>query len=551
MTSDTILIVGGGPVGLTLACELYRHGVPCRVVELERQRHEQSRATDIQAGTLRVLEDMGILDAFLEAGAVRDEFAMFADGELITQMNMRELDTPYPFALGLGQSESERLLEEHLQRLGGKLERGVRVVSVSQQEGGVDVLFEGDRGTQTEHFDWVVGCDGSHSAVRKSVGLALEGTTMAERFFLADVDFISDRSEREISIWTGAHGALIVLPIPGTVRVFGDLSEAQTEEVDLTFVRDELRKRTHGLADASALGWAATFNVHARIVESYRKDRVFLAGDAAHIHSPAGGHGMNTGVQDAYNLGWKLALVAQGQAGDTLLDSYDAERRPVGRAVVSETDWETRAATWRSGFGQLAVGRLLGLAMKLPSLRQAMMIHALELDVAYPNSPIVGERRCWPLAPYIPGAGETEEPCISQWRAFAAGPAPGDAAPDVLFGEHRMFHLLRGTGYTALLFDGHAATEEGYQRLNAAAAVLGAGPNKIPVHVIVPSSEVPSSLDAVSVLLDPAGAAHDKFGADAECGYLIRPDGHIGFRTQPVDALAMSMHLEQLFISPG
>jgi 2-polyprenyl-6-methoxyphenol hydroxylase-like FAD-dependent oxidoreductase len=551
MNTPRILVVGGGPVGLTLACELYRHGVSCRIVEQEILRHEQSRATDIQAGTLRVLEDMGVLRAFHEAGAERDELAMFADGELIAHMSVTELDTPYPYALGLGQNESERLLEEHLNRLGGTLERGVRVTGVSDGPGGVEVTLATDSGDSVETYDWVVGCDGSHSAVRKSVGLKLTGSTLADRFFLADVDYVSDRSDREISFWTGAHGALIVLPIPGTVRVFGDLSATDVGEIDLAFVRREIQNRTRENADATALGWAATFNVHARIVDSYRMGRVFLAGDAAHIHSPAGGHGMNTGVQDAYNLGWKLALVVRGEAHETLLDSYDAERRPVGRAVVTETDWETRAATWRSAIGQRTVGRLIGFALKLTPIRQRMMNHALELDVGYPASPIVGESRPSLLSAHLVGSDETEEPCVGQWREFGAGPGPGLVAPDVNWAHGRLYDSLVGTQHTLLLFDGHADTEEGYARLNQTALDIEAEFGRhVRTHVVVPHAEVPAQLSAKSVLLDPDGDAHHRYGASAECAYLIRPDGYIGFRSQPAHGGEILGHLRRLFGVP-
>lgn len=546
--TDNVLIVGGGPVGLTLACELYRHGVPCRVVEREPQPHEQSRATDIQAGTLRLLDDMGVLDAFLAQGVARDELAMFAEGEVVNVSSVTELDTPYPFMLGLGQNESERLLEAHLERLGGKLERGISVREVRAEPDHVNVTLEGPTGPSTECFDWVVGCDGSHSAVRRSVGLKLAGSTLPDRFFLADADLVTDRSEREIGLWTGKAGFLIVLPIPGTVRVFGDLDPGAEGELGFEDIRREIVARTCGKIDATAVGWTATFNVHARIVDRYREGRVLLAGDAAHIHSPAGGHGMNTGLHDACNLGWKLALVARGLAGDTLLDSYDAERRPIGRAVVTETEWETRAAAWRSGAGQVLLGRLIGMALKVGPLRRRMMIHALELDIDYRDSPIVGEARSGLLGARLIGNDQTEDPCFSQWREFAAGPGPGAVAPDVRFGEHRMVDVLRGTTHTLLLFDGAAATAEGYERLSTvAAAVESAFGQFVTVHVVVPADTHPEGLRAGSVLLDPASAAHGAYGAGAECAYLVRPDGHVGFRTQPASAEPLIEHLTRLF----
>jgi hypothetical protein len=290
--------------------------------------------------------------------------------------------------------------------------------------------------------------------------------------------------------------------------------------------------------------------------------RIFLAGDAAHIHSPAGGQGMNTGIQDSYNLAWKLALCQRGVAPESLLDSYHAERHPVAAATLRGTDTLTRrfgslftvhnpiAVELRSNM----IALLSGLEMVQHRAARALSM----LEVAYPDSPIVAEHRPSPLVATLGIDPRTESPTFGDWLDFGHGPAPGERASDaILVGAdppdepERLYEILQGTKYTLLLFDGAAATPEGYRRLAEIEQEVRAKYGQyIEVHIVVPRGEVPAELPPdSSVLLDRNGDLHRHYGARSECLFLIRPDKYVAYRGQPADGPKLFSYLQRVFVS--
>ncbi len=551
-----VLVVGAGPVGLTLACELFRHGVPCRVIDRLPAPHAQSRATDIQPRTLEVFNAMGCLEDILSAGAERSNVAMFANGCKTLDLPLKGADTPFCSVLGLAQSDTERILEAHLASLGGRVERGVRLAHVDARSARpLAVLLHPDGRWQEPAFDWIVGCDGASSLVRRAIGDPFEGSTFEERFFLADVTLKTDRPEAEMSLWTSAHGAMIVLPIPGPrrARIFGDLDlDTDPEaELDEAACRHLLATRTHGQIDCADIGWSSIFRVHTRQVARYRDGRLLLAGDAAHLHSPAGGHGMNTGIQDAHNLAWKLALVLKGLADEALIDTYDAERRPVGRDVLSETDLETRMSLWRNTFGQELIGGLMALSALLPPVRRKLLARQFELDLHY-KSDIIDEAHGSLLDAHMLPSDDDESPSLSQWRAFDRGPRAGTRAPDapLSLGPHASLFELLGLHHVVLLFDGAANTDAGYEAMiEAAEQIASRWSLAARCFAVVPRDSAPTSLErACPVILDPSGALHARYGADAACLYVVRPDGVIGYRAQPLEPDALIRWFERTLL---
>lgn len=551
MSAPSVLVVGAGPAGLTLACELYRHGVACRLIEASASPHAQSRATDLHPRTLEALERMGALPAFLAQGRWRRWTSIYNEGERIAQVDLGEADTAHPTMLGIAQSDSEALLARHLGSLGGEIERGVALSALAQDAGGVEVTLTRAGGeVERARFAWVIGCDGAHGEVRKQLGLALEGETLPEDFFLADVVFGEGGPPPDAAdLFVSQEGFALTLPLPGErlVRIFGDMEAgAQAQEEAACVAR--LLRRMGSAAPVERVTWSAHFRVHTRMVARYRVGRAFVAGDAAHLHSPVGAHGMNTSLQDAFNLAWKLAWVCRGWSPEALLDSYEAERLPVARRVLSETQVATRAVMARHSLARALMTAMAGLSMSRHSpLRRQLIAQTLELDVGYKPNPWLREHHSPLLQARIAGhAGE--EPCLSAHLDFSRGPAPGQYAPDApLPGlDERLWERLTGPQAALLLFDGAAHTEDGQKNLfNIANLALQRWSDRLQVAIISPHpgwSQAPCP-----VLRDPDHALHQRYHALTEALYLVRPDGYVGFRSQPAVAAELFDYLERLW----
>jgi hypothetical protein len=283
---------------------------------------------------------------------------------------------------------------------------------------------------------------------------------------------------------------------------------------------------------------------------------VFLAGDAAHIHSPLGGQGMNTGVQDAHNLAWKLALVVRGEGRARLLDSYHAERHGIGAALLRSTDMATRVATLRHPVARAVRDSVASFLASLEVVQERLTRSTAELDLSYAKSPIVAERRPGLLDARWGAAESAEDPNLRAWRRFAAAPAAGARLPDaeIIEAESRQKRLLSsvldGRVHTLLLFDGRAATDAGYRHLDwLARRVRSDYGELVRVHIVVPRAERPVALDwDGGLLLDPEGELEDKLGASAECLYLVRPDLYVGYRSQPADEAGLMEYLRSVFV---
>jgi 2-polyprenyl-6-methoxyphenol hydroxylase-like FAD-dependent oxidoreductase len=398
-TKVDVLVVGAGPVGLTMGAELARYGVSVRIVEKAAERTDKSKALVVWSRTLELMDRMGCARAFVDAGMKATAANIVAGDEHIARITLDGVASPYPYALMLPQSETERLMEEHLVSLGVMVERSVELARFeSTQDGVVSTLRFADGREETQESAWLIGCDGAHSVVRHQLGMQFEGNTLASDWILADIHLSGVPNPGEIAILWHADGVLAIFPItPERYRVIANVESkgpktegvGMNSEPTLEEVQALLDGRGPGGMVASRPVWLAGFHINERKVKDYRAGRVFLAGDAAHIHSPAGGQGMNTGMQDACNLAWKLALVLRGICEpEPLLGSYSAERGAVGEQVLKGAGVATQIGILRGGIKQSIRNHLASLVFGFSAIQEKAAAALTEISIGYPDSPL-------------------------------------------------------------------------------------------------------------------------------------------------------------------
>lgn len=386
-SSSEVLVIGAGPVGLMTAGELAAAGIPCAVLERRAGESNLSRAFAVHARTLEILDAQGLADELVGRGQTAGTIHLFGRADVA----LSRLLSRFPFVLVVPQYHTEQVLEERARALGAEIVHGVEVTGLRQDPEGVDVDVRGRDGTTaTRRARYVVGADGVHSAVRDALGLPFPGQSVLRSVMLAEVqlteappDLASLRARSEGFSFVGSFGG-------GWYRVIAWDRRRQLPDdapVDLDEVRDIVRLTRgtdYGMHDAR---WLSRFHSDERQVSRYRVGRVFLAGDAAHVHSPVGGLGMNAGLQDAANLGWKLAAVAGGWAPDGLLDTYHAERHPVGRSVLRTSGGLLRLAIVRPAALRAVRDAAGGFALRVGPVADRLAATLSGIGVAYPPAP--------------------------------------------------------------------------------------------------------------------------------------------------------------------
>jgi 2-polyprenyl-6-methoxyphenol hydroxylase-like FAD-dependent oxidoreductase len=533
-----VLVVGAGPTGLALAAQLRAHGAGVRVVDRQADRVHESRALAIQPRTLEVLSGLGISRTLLERGNQAVQMRLHL-GTRTVRAGLFDIgiqDTAYPFLLFLSQAETERVLLDHLAAAGVAVERRVELAAFTAGQHQVTcTLRHHDGRTEQASAHYLVGCDGARSTVRDLAGIGFAGGSYPQTFVLADLEADGDVQRDTVHVYVCEAGMLFLFPLgsPATWRLLGMAPDGGAAAASPGAGGAGIRRRAvdPSLRDVQALAdrftggsvslrdpvWLTTFQLQHRQAAHYRAGRVFLAGDAAHVHSPAGAQGMNTGIQDAWNLGWKLALVARGLAAEALLDSYHAERWPVGRFVLRFTD---RAFTLATSSGPLARVVRTRVAPSLAPLAarfgpgRALGFRAIsQLGVRYRGSPAVQEGRPSPHG----------------------GPRAGDRLPDGPLahdGRPRWLHeSLGGPGFHLLLC-GPAEAWDG----TGLQALGGRWGGLVGVHRLAPKA-------GPGVLHDD-GTLLRRLGVAGTAQYLVRPDGHVGYRAAGTDLDGLQAYLE-------
>jgi 2-polyprenyl-6-methoxyphenol hydroxylase-like FAD-dependent oxidoreductase len=369
MFDTDVLIVGAGPTGLTLAASLLAGGVRATIVDQQAAGANTSRAGAINARTLEVLEGLDVARRLVKEGIQAPRFTI-RDGEnVLIPIDFSGLPSAHPYTLLLPQCDTERLLLERVVELGGEVIRPKVLAAVTQDADGITATFEdGD----VVRAAYVVGADGMHSTVREQAGIGFHGDKYEQSFVLADVRLTGDAPTDEVVLFWAAAGLTVVAPLPGVAfRVVAPVDDAP-EVPSAEFVQQILDDRGYGVGRMTVTDvlWGSRFRIHHRVADTYRSGRILLAGDAAHVHSPAGGQGMNLGIQDAVALAEALTLVLGG-APDAVLDDYAAARRPIAQQVITLTDRLTRMATLPHALRPIRNAGMR-LAGRIPAVRRAL-----------------------------------------------------------------------------------------------------------------------------------------------------------------------------------
>jgi 2-polyprenyl-6-methoxyphenol hydroxylase-like FAD-dependent oxidoreductase len=414
-------------VGLTLACELTRYRVPVRIVDKAPQRTDKSKAIVLWSRTLELLDrgDQGSAP-FVDAGFKVDGVNIVAPGgHVVGHVKMDSVSSPYRYALMLPQSDTERLLEERLQRLGVSVERSTGVTALKIGTDNVEAtLRRADGSEETVQADWLAGCDGAHSIVRHTLAAPFSGETMGGDWILADVHMKGYLfPDTEVAVYWAREGVLPIFPIsPGRYRIIANVAPSGEDHPrDATLEEVQAIVEQRGPKGASLFDpiWLSSFRINSRKVASYRLGRAFLSGDAAHVHSPAGGEGMNTGMQDAFNLAWKLALAVHGTCGEALLDTYSPERSRVGDEVRKATARLTAIGTLSNPIAEELRNIVGRVAFGLAPVQHAFADQLSQVSVGYPESPMNGPRH----RSLHPAPGQRIAPIAGE-PAFGAGNEP-------------------------------------------------------------------------------------------------------------------------------
>ena len=490
-----VLIVGAGPTGLMLANQLGRRGVRATIIDRHAGPARETRALGVQARTMEIYAQLGVAERALELGKRGNGGNIWAEGRLMARIPLGQTGsslTPYPYIFILGQDDNERILGERLRDWRMSVQWNTELAGLEQDSGKVVATVRlADGAIRTLTAAWVAGCDGARSTVRELSGIAFPGAPYEHVFFVADTEATGDMVADEVNVYLWRDGFHLFFPMRGKDhwRIVGILPPALRNKDGVRFedVVPSVRGEAGTGLSFKSCSWFSTYRIHHRSAERFRDRRCFLLGDAAHIHSPVGAQGMNTGLQDAYNLAWKLALVAKGEAAPALLDSYEAERIPVARRLLNTTDRGFRLAvsdSWLAGLLRTKLlARIAAFAMRCTAIQQAAFRTVSQTGIHYRDSALSESLAGLP----------------------ADAPRAGDRFP-----------------WLKLKLAPDGAVEDLFRKLD-----------DLHFHLIAVGQSAPQAdLAGLRVQLIPADPENARelarAGIPPLAFYLIRPDGHIG-----------------------
>lgn len=525
MEEVPVLVVGAGPVGLALAVVLEHHGVACRIIDRADVPARLSKAAGVQARTLEILDELRLSEAFLERGLRLTASEVHGDGEVIASFAPDSFVTEarYPFVLGLPQSATEEILTERLAARGIDVERGVELGDCRQDDLGMTVILRrSDGSSETVRARWLAGCDGPHSTVRDALRIPFTGDDVRTSYAIGDVELAWDQTPDTALLLLRDQGSVQLHPVaPDRWRITVDCGPIRADvrppaptPQDLQAVCDATLPRPARVEDVD---WSTYYCVQHGHAFRFRARRAFLVGDAAHVHSPMTFQGMNAGIQDAWNLGWKLAMAERGTATQRLLDSYDTERRELTERITRDRSQIERLFAVRDvNVGPRDV--LFPFVAALPGFERHMARQTGQLTYGYRSSPAVGGR---------------PSPRLH----------PGDLAPDAPFTTDSGVRIRDGRSYISLLFTG-----DPHPGADLARVVDMTLPGTVPMRPVLVTkvSGLRSNRSGTSIVSDSGGGIHQAWGITRPTHVLVRPDGYIGWRADPPDAEAVTRFLSGL-----
>lgn len=508
MQSIPVLIVGAGPTGLSMAIELNRYGIPCRIVDKRIKPVETSNALAAQTRTLEVWDDIGLLQRALERGIPLKGANLFSKDKQIAEITFSHLKSSFHFLLGISQHQIEEMLIEYLKEKDIFVEYQTELMNLISSNDSVEVSLKRPDATEEKlKPDWVIGCDGGHSQVREQSGIPFIGKELTQHFMLADLEIKSDLTKNKLNLFTSPKGILAIISFNDKYsRLIIDAThdpELKTAK-SLTFaqLKRVVNERCPFDLEMKEPIWTSGFWIHARMAETFQMGRVFLAGDAAHIHSPAGGQGMNTGVQDANNLAWKLAWVMQGKANKVILETYNIERQSVASGILKGTTALTKVMTFKNPILQFLRNSFIAWASRSIKLQTFFTNTLAQLNIHYPSNLLVED-----------------------YLGKKPGPKAGTKALDV---NEKLFEPIRGPHLSLLCFMGmqdQADVALYYDLMNTLQRKFD-----LPMHYVLVRIKDEFVDWQGYKIFDQDKSLHELYGAQEPCIYLIRPDKYIGFR---------------------
>lgn len=533
MSHLSVLIVGAGPTGLMMACELARYGIDFRIIDKKTEPTQGSNATWIQARTLEIFDAIGIVDPFLRLGNKCHAINFYDKGKYLGGMDLSKIHSTYPFILMLPQKETERLLNERLGELKINIERSLELIDVKQTNNGIISTIELPNGkTETIISDWVIACDGVNSSIREKCKIKFSGEDIPEQFMVADAEMESSLPTNELHVFFDKgtifpERATIFSAFPWGSNKYRLSANLYNEIPRQTFheheVKDVVAQRTYGNFIVENVSWISPFWIHGKIVKNMQNHSIFLLGDAAHAHSPAGGQGMNTGIQDAFNLAWKLALVIKRKSNVSLLNSYQSERFPIVKNIVKQTDFYTNMFLFdKSFFGKLK--KFSHEILENVNLSKKISEQLTQINIRYKKSLVINYEE----------------------KPNAKSPKQGERAPDVSVNDSKKLSaFLSNSLHNILLFTGNSPSKQDLDKIQELQNLIENTFSVFAKFSVVSNNDLEN---INNLILDTTNTIHAMYNANYFCIYIIRPDNYIAYFSNKIKLKSIQKFLESYLI---